>query len=126
VTTLRTALPLALLAAPAALAAQVVGVPAPPPRPAPAAVVAAADSADSTRPRPWRADTAAVIQRLDIQAWVDSAAPALSRAPRPAPAVTTPVPRAQPTPPPPMAAPSGGTTPPPRRPSSEAGRRPQG
>jgi hypothetical protein len=104
--------------APAAARAQLVGVPAPPPRPAASVPQVAADTASG--PRPWRADTAAIVQRLDIQAWVDSAAPALARAPRPAPAVTAPVPRVEPAPPPPIAAPS--RRPAPRRPSAEARR----
>ncbi|GLC24355.1 hypothetical protein [Roseisolibacter agri] len=104
-----------LLAVPGAAHAQLVGVPVPPPRPVPAAVAAAAaaDSADPNRPKPFRADTAAIIQKLDIQAWVDSAAPALARAPRPAPAVVTPVPRVDPAPP--AVAPATRPATPPRR-----------
>jgi hypothetical protein len=123
----RRALPaLALLTALAALAmpaaAQIVGVPQAPPRPA----AVRADSAADSVPRrpPVDRDTLLERQRLDIQAWVDSAAPALAAAPRPSPAAATEVPRVDPpvsTPPAPRP-PAAGTVP--RRPSAESGRRP--
>ena len=120
--------PLALVLAVAisarAAGAQMVGVPVPPRRPvAPTAVAARADSGrGSATPR----DTVDERQRLDIQAWVDSAAPALARAPRPAPAVTTPVTPAERPPVPvvrPAASPAAPVAPArraPRRPSQEA------
>ncbi len=85
------------LAAPAAHA-QFAGVPAPPPRPAKAAPppVAARPKSDSLSRLRRERDSLALVQRLDIQAWVDSAAPALARRPpadsarRPTPAVKRP------------------------------------
>lgn len=72
---------LALGAAPAR--AQFAGVPTPPPRPAtPAAAVAAArPKSDSVSRLRRERDSLSTVQRLDIQAWVDSAAPALARQP---------------------------------------------
>jgi hypothetical protein len=80
------------VAAPAARA-QFAGVPAPPPRPPkpPAAVAAARPKSDSVSRLQRERDSLATVQRLDLQAWVDSAAPALARRPaadsarRPAP-----------------------------------------
>ncbi len=85
--------------APAPAAAQMVGVPLAPARPAPAApapTVAGRDSAAT--PTAARRDTVEERQRLDIQAWVDSAAGALSQSnptpvPAAAPATTGPAPR---------------------------------
>lgn len=74
--------------------AQLVGVPLPPPRPsAPPPPVVAAERPDATA-----RDTVEERQRLDIQAWVDSAAGALSQSnptpvPAAAPVTTRPAPR---------------------------------
>jgi len=70
-----------------ALHAQVAGVVAPPPappKPAPAAVAAATPTTSAAA----RRDSLALAQRLDIQAWVDSAAGALASG---APATTVPL-----------------------------------
>jgi hypothetical protein len=112
----------AILAA-APVHAQIVGVPQAPPRAAAPVRDTLGDSTIAARP-PVDRDTLVERQRLDIQAWVDSAAPALAGAPKPSPAAATEVPRVDPpvrTPPAP--APTGAP-PAPRRPSQEAGRRP--
>jgi hypothetical protein len=110
-----------LAAAPAH--AQIVGVPQAPPRAATAVRDTLGDSTIAARP-PVDRDTLLERQRLDIQAWVDSAAPALAGAPRPSPAAATEVPRVDPPVRTPRAPAPTGAPPAPRRPSQEAGRRP--
>jgi hypothetical protein len=59
--------------------AQVAGVIAPPPAPPPQAPPAVAAAATPSTSAAARRDSLALAQRLDIQAWVDSAAGALAR-----------------------------------------------
>lgn len=118
----------ALAAAPSAARAQFAGVLPPPPSPTQRAAIAAADSAAKRGLPP--VDTASVRQRLDIQAWVDSAAPALARTPQTARPVPSPIPgsgTAAPQPgtipapaPPPPARPAPSTAP--AAPATPAGR----
>jgi len=79
-----------------AAGAQVAGVIAPPPAPPPKAPPAVAAAATPSTSAAARRDSLALAQRLDIQAWVDSAAGALASG---APATTVPL-----TPPPPAPA----------------------
>ena len=64
--------------------AQFAGVPTPPPRKPtqpPAVAAAPRSGSDSVSRLRRERDSLATVQRLDIQAWVDSAAPALARRP---------------------------------------------